>query len=67
MSKEHFEIQLLVLEAMLLDESTLPNLSVDVFLQEAENLSVIATKDKAALTGAGWIGRNTGRPGASLI
>ena len=53
MSKEHFETQLSVLEAMLVDESTLPNLPVDAFLKEAENLSVIAEEDKAALTGAG--------------
>lgn len=53
MSKENFDTKLPVLEAMPSDEILTPNLPIDVFLQEAENLSVIAAEDKKGLTGVG--------------
>ena len=46
MSKENFETKLPVLEAMPHDEVRIPDIPVDVYLQEAENLSVIAEEDK---------------------
>ncbi len=58
MSKENFETKLPVLETLPADEVRTPDLPVDVYLQEAENLSVIAIEDKEALAGAGldWEG-----------
>ena len=53
MSKENFETKLPVLEAMLPGEIRIPTIPIDVFLQEAENLSVIAVEDKKALTDSG--------------
>ena len=53
MSKENFETKLPVLEAMPSNEIRTPDIPVDVYLQEAENLSVIATEDKKSLTASG--------------
>ena len=58
MSKENFETKLPVLETLPADQVRTPDLPVDVYLQEAENLSVIAIEDQEALSGAGldWEG-----------
>ena len=53
MSKENFEIKLPVLEAVPSDEIRIPDLPVDVYLKEAENLGVIAEEDKKALVASG--------------
>ncbi|TRX56173.1 hypothetical protein FNH22_16155 [Fulvivirga sp. M361] len=53
MSKENYEAKLPLLEALPSEEVRVPDLPVDVYLQEAENLSVIASEDKEALTAVG--------------
>ena len=53
MSKENYQSKLPVLEAMPREEIRVPNLPVDVYLQEAEDLYVIAAEDKKTLTSVG--------------
>ena len=63
MSKENYQNKLPVLEALSPEEVRLPVIPVDVYLQEAEDLHVIAVEDKRALTGAGldWNAREAVR------
>ena len=53
MSKENYQTKRPVLDAIPAEEVRTPDMPVDVFLQEAEDLGVIAAEDKAALTGVG--------------
>ncbi|MEL6561562.1 MAG: hypothetical protein AAFQ94_25460 [Bacteroidota bacterium] len=53
MSKTDFENQLAIIMAIPGVEIRKPDIPIDVFLQEAENLNLVAGQDQAALVGAG--------------